>query len=67
MTGEYLEFVLIIDESSRFRTGKILCRGKHKTMNASMFLSYMDEVGVNILGYHRPLGSILPELSVAMK
>ena len=43
VTGEYLEVVLIIDESSRFRTGKILCRGKHKTMNASMFLSYMDE------------------------
>lgn len=43
VTGEHLEFVLIIDESSRFRTGKILCRGKHKTMNASMFLSYMDE------------------------
>ena len=43
VTGEHVEFLLIIDESSRFRTGKIMCKGKHKTMNAGMFLSYLDE------------------------
>jgi hypothetical protein len=40
---EHVEFLLIIDEGSRFRTGKIMCKGKHKTMNAAMFNQYFHE------------------------
>ena len=43
VTGEHVEFALIIDQGSRFRVARIMCRGKHKTMNASMFLSYFQE------------------------
>ena len=42
-TGEHVEFALIIDEGSQFRVGRIMCRGKHKTMKASHFLAYLQE------------------------
>ena len=42
-TGEHVEFALIIDEGSQFRAARILCKGKHQTMSAAMFLSYLQE------------------------
>ena len=42
-TGEHVEFALVIDEGSRFRAARVMCRGKHKTMNASQFLLYLQE------------------------
>ena len=43
ITGEHVEFALVIDQGSRFRAARIMCKGKHKTMNAKMFLSYLQE------------------------
>ena len=42
-TGEHSEFLLVIDEGSQFRTARVMCKGKHKTMNASQFISYLRE------------------------
>lgn len=43
VTGEHISFAMIIDQGSRFRAARVMCRGKHKTMNANMFLSYFQE------------------------
>ena len=43
VTREHVEFALVIDQGSRFRAARIMCKGKHKTMNAKMFLSYLQE------------------------
>ena len=37
-TKESVGFAVLIDEGSRFRTAKILCRGKKQSMNASQFI-----------------------------
>ena len=43
VSGERVEFALLIDEGSRFRAARILCRGKHKTMTAGQFVHYLQE------------------------
>ena len=50
VTNEDYEFVLIIDEGSRFRVAKVLARGKHQTMNAAQFLDYMQEGWIQYFG-----------------
>ena len=36
-TKETVGFAVLIDEGSRFRTAKVLCRGKKQTLNASVY------------------------------
>jgi hypothetical protein len=55
VTGEYVEFAMIIDQGSRFRAARIMCRGKHKTMKASMFLHYLQEGWCQYFGHPQHL------------
>ena len=36
VTREHVKFALVIDQGSRFRAARIMCKGKHKTMNAKL-------------------------------
>ncbi len=42
-TNETVGFAVMIDEGCRFRTARILSRGRKQTMNASQFLHYFRE------------------------
>ena len=42
-TNETVGFAVLIDEGCRFRTARILSRGKKQTMSASQFLNYFRE------------------------
>ena len=42
-TGEIIQFLLIIDEGSRFRAAKILTRGSKQTPSAASCLEYFQE------------------------
>lgn len=42
-TNETIGFAVLIDEGCRFRTARILSRGKKQTMSASQFLNYFRE------------------------
>ena len=43
VSQEHVEFAVIIDEGSRFRTAKILSKGRKQTMSAHQFLTYLQE------------------------
>ena len=49
-TQQTVGFAVIIDEGTRFRTARILSRGKKQTMNAAQFLSYFQEGWVQYFG-----------------
>ena len=42
-TGEHVQFMLIIDEGSRFRTARILSKGSKQQPNAGTCLNYLQE------------------------
>ena len=42
-TGEHVQFMLIIDEGSRFRTARILSKGSKQQPNAGTCLNYLRE------------------------
>ena len=43
VTKETVGFAVMIDEGSRFRAARILCRGKKQSLNASQFIQYFQE------------------------
>lgn len=49
-TQQTIGFAVIIDEGTRFRTARILSRGKKQTMNAAQFLAYFQEGWVQYFG-----------------
>ena len=50
-TGEHVQFMLVIDEGSRFRIGRILSRGSKQQPNAATCLDYLREGWVQIFGW----------------
>ena len=40
---EDYEFVVVIDEGSRYRTAKVMKKGKHQTMNAGQVVEYLRD------------------------
>ena len=54
-TGEHVEFLLLIDEGSRFRMGKVMCKGRKQTMNAMMFTNYLREGWCQYFGFPQNL------------
>ena len=55
VTGEECEFACVIDEGSRFRTARILCKGKRQTMSAAQFLDYLKEGWIQYFGQPQTL------------
>ena len=49
-TGEEYHFVLVLDEGSRFRVGRILKTGRKQTMSAAQFLGYLREAWIQYFG-----------------
>ena len=54
-TGEHVELLLLIGEGSRFRMGKVMCKGRKQTMNAMMFTNYLREGWRQYFGYPQNL------------
>ena len=54
-TGEIVQFMLIIDEGSRFRTARILTRGSKKQPNSSACIQYIREGWAQYFGMPRAL------------
>ena len=50
-----MEFLLFIDDGSRFRMGKIMCRGHNHAMNAVMFTNYLREGWCQYFGFPQTL------------
>ena len=55
LTGESSNFMMIIDEGSRFRTGRVLTTGLKKSPNAQECLQYLQEGWTQYFGYPRCL------------
>ena len=49
-TNEESEFVVAIDEGSRFRISQITKHGKHQTMSAAIFLNFLRERWIQYFG-----------------
>ena len=54
-THESFQFMLVIDEGSRFRTARILSEGSRQTPNAPTCLNYLQEGWIQYFGYPRCL------------
>ena len=54
-THECVQFMLVIDEGSRFRTARILSQGSRQSPNAQMCLHYLQEGWVQYFGLPRCL------------
>ena len=54
-TGEQQNFLLLIDEGSRFRAAKILTKGSKQTPNAATCLNYISEGWIQIFGKPKTL------------
>ena len=54
-TGEHVQFMLIIDETSRFRTAKVLTRGLKQSPSAAACLQYLQEGWCEYFGAPRVL------------
>ena len=54
-TGEHVQFMLIIDEASRFRIARVLTRGLKQSPNAATCLQYFQEAWCEYFGYPRVL------------
>eukprot|EP00439_Symbiodinium_sp_Y106_P034056 s2629_g4.t1 len=54
-TEESYQFMIIVDEGSRFRTARILSSGSKKAPNAQDCLSYLQEGWVQYFGHPRAL------------
>ena len=56
-TGEHVQFMLIIDEGSRFRVARILSKGSKQQPNAATCLGYLREGWSQYFGMPRTLRS----------
>ena len=54
-TQQSVQFMLVIDEGSRFRTARILSEGSRQSPNAQTCLHYLQEGWVQYFGYPRCL------------
>ena len=54
-THEHVQFMLVIDEGSRFRTARILSRGSRQQPNAATCLQYLREGWAQYFGMPRSL------------
>eukprot|EP00439_Symbiodinium_sp_Y106_P025508 s4411_g3.t1 len=54
-TGESVQFMLVIDEESRFRVGRVLSRGSKQQPNAATCLDYLREGWVQYFGMPRAI------------
>ena len=54
-TGEHVQFMLIIDEGSRFRVARVLSRGSKQQPNAATCLGYLREGWAQYFGFPRAL------------
>ncbi|CAE7790042.1 RE1, partial [Symbiodinium sp. CCMP2456] len=54
-TGESHQFMIIVDEGSRFKAGRILSTGSKSSPNAQACLSYLQEGWVQYFGHPRAL------------
>ena len=54
-TGEVYQFLLIIDEGSRFRVARVLSKGSKQTPNAASCLGYLQEGWIQYFGVPRVL------------
>ena len=53
--GEHVQFLVVIDECTRFRTARILTRGSKQQPSASLCLQYFQEGWVQYFGLPRTL------------
>ena len=54
-TGEHVQFLVMLDENTRFRTARILSRGSKQQPSATTCLNYMQEGWVQYFGLPRTL------------
>ena len=54
-TGETQNFMIIVDEGSRFRVAKILTKGNKQTPNAATCLNFLSEGWIQMFGKPRSL------------
>ena len=54
-TGEQQNFMLLIDEGTRFRAAKILTKGYKKTPNAALCVQYLSEGWIQMFGKPKTL------------
>ena len=54
-SGEHVQFLVVIDECTRFRTARILTRGSKQQPSASACLQYLQEGWVQYFGLPRTL------------
>ena len=54
-SGEHVQFMMIIDEGSRFRVSRVLSRGSKQQPNAAMCLSFLREGWAQYFGMPRAL------------
>ncbi|CAE6958741.1 RE1 [Symbiodinium sp. CCMP2592] len=54
-TGEHVQFMLVIDEGSRFRVARVLSRGSKQQPNAATCLNYLREGWAQYFGMPRTL------------
>ena len=54
-TKEKWQFLLMVDEGSRFRVGKCISQGKHKHISAPQFITTLREAWIQYFGYPQSL------------
>ena len=54
-TKEKHQFVMFVDEGSRFRVARVVLHGKHQHVSASLFISTFRECWTQYFGYPRTL------------
>ena len=54
-TGEHVQFLVMIDENTRFRTARILSRGSKQQPSATTCLNYLQEGWIQYFGLPRTL------------
>ncbi|OLP92132.1 Retrovirus-related Pol polyprotein from transposon TNT 1-94 [Symbiodinium microadriaticum] len=54
-SGEVSQFLMVIDEGSRFRAAKVLTKGSKQTPNASLCLGFLQEGWIQYFGVPRVL------------
>ena len=55
VTHEKWQFVMMVDEGSRYRVARMILHGKQKHVSASQFISVLQESWVSYFGYPRTL------------
>ena len=54
-TGEHHQFVLMVDEGSRFKVGRVVLAGKKKHISAALFIKTMKEAWTSYFGNPKSL------------